>query len=168
MPVAALQTIPKGADVFIDSNIFIYALNGQSGQCRTLLEKISREEITGITSYHVVGEVTHQLMVAELIAAGGPGAAKPRKYLEEHPQVVQRLTQYWVGTESVLAMNLLFLTVDEGIIKGAHPIRQQSGLLNNDSLVAACMKYLGLTFIASNDKCFDAVTGFSVFKPTDL
>lgn len=168
MPIADLPTIPNGADVFIDSNIFIYALNGQSAQCSTLLKKISNEEITGITSYHVVGEVTHKLMVAEYIATGGPGAGNPRKYLEGHPDVVKKLTRYWVGTENVLAMNLLFLTVDAGIIQGAHPIRQQSGMLNNDSLIAACMKYLGLTFIASHDEGFEAVAGFSVFKPTDV
>jgi predicted nucleic acid-binding protein len=168
MPIAGLQTIPIGADVFIDSNIFVYALNGQSPQCSALLQRVSNEEIIGITSYHVVGEVTHKLMMAEFIAMGGPGANSARRYLKEHPGIVMGLTRYWTGVESVLAMNLLFLPVDEGIIKGAQPIRQQTGLLNNDSLITACMKYLGLTFIASNDEDFGAVNGFSVFKPTDV
>jgi len=168
MPIAGLQTIPLGADVFIDSNIFVYALNSQSPQCSALLQRVSNEEIIGITSYHVVGEVTHKLMIAEFLAAGGPGTNRPQKYLKEHPEIVSGLTHYWAGVESVLAMNLLFLPVDEGIIKGAQPIRQQSGLLNNDSLVASCMNYFGLTFIASNDEDFGAVNGFSVFKPTDI
>ncbi|MGH7746108.1 MAG: type II toxin-antitoxin system VapC family toxin, partial [Candidatus Dormibacteria bacterium] len=145
MPVTDLQTIPDGADVFIDSNIFVYAINGQSAQCRELLQKVSNEYITGVTSYHVVGEVTHKLMLAEFATIGGPAGGGARKYLEEHPEVVKELTRYWTGTESVLAMNLLFLPVDEGIVRSAQPIRQQSGLLNNDSLIAACMKYSGLT-----------------------
>lgn len=165
MPVADLGKIPNGADVFIDSNIFVYALNGRSAQCRALLEKVSNEEITGVTSYHVVGEVTHKLMIAECIAMGSPGT---RKYLEKHPSIVKGLTRYWSGTEIVLTMNLLFLSVDEGIIRSAQPIRQNFGLLNNDSLIAACMNHFGLTFIASNDEDFDAVSGFSVFRPTDI
>jgi|SRR5579859_3424134 len=168
MPVADLRTIPNGADVFIDSNIFVYALNGQSAQCRALLQKISNEEITGVTSYHVVGEVTHKLMLAECIAIGAPGTDKARRHLEEHPDIVKSLTHYWAGTKNVLEMNLLFLSVDEGIIRSAQPIRQHFGLLNNDSLIASCMNYLGLSFIASNDDDFDAVSGFSVFKPTDI
>src|SRR5271157_1919526 len=168
MPVSDLHTIPHGADVFIDSNIFIYALNGKSAQCAALLQRVSSEEVTGITSYHVVGEVTHKLMMAEFVATGGPGTNNPRNYLKEHPEIVKGLAAYWTGTQQVLAMNLLFLSVDEGIIKMAQPIREQSGLLNNDSLIAASMKYLDLTFIASNDEDFTAVSGFSVFKPTDL
>ena len=168
MPVSDLHTIPNGADVFIDSNIFIYALNGRSVECFDLLQRVSSEEVTGITSYHVVGEVTHKLMMAEYISMGGPGANSPRNYLKEHPEIAKGLTGYWVGTQQVLAMNLLFLSVDEGIIRMAQPIRTQSGLLNNDSLIAASMKYLGLTFIASNDEDFSAVSGLSVFKPTDI
>jgi predicted nucleic acid-binding protein len=168
MPIADLQAIPDGADVFIDSNIFVFALNGQSAQCRSLLDKVSNEEITGITSYHVVGEVTHKLMLAEYIATGGSGVGNARRYLEQNPSIVKSLARYWAGTEGVLALNLLFLPIDEGIIRSAQPIREESGLLNNDSLIAACMKYLGLTFIASDDEDFSAVGGFSVFKPTDL
>src|SRR5208337_3398427 len=130
MPVSDLHTIPNGADVFIDSNIFIYALNGASAQCLTLLQRVSNEEVTGITSYHVVGEVTHRLMIAECVAAGGP-AKGTQGYLKNHSEIVKGLTRYWEGAEKVLAMNLLFLPIDEGIIKMAQPIRQQVGLLNN-------------------------------------
>jgi len=132
-----------------------------------LLQRVSCEEITGITSYHVVGEVTHRLMMAECVAAGGP-AKGTQGYLKTHSEIVRHLSRYWEDAEKVLAMNLLFLPVDEGIIKMAQPIRQEAGLLNNDSLIVACMKYLGLTSIASNDEDFVSVGGFSVFKPTDV
>ena len=168
MPTADLLAVPDGADVFIDSNIFVYAMSGQSAQCLALLQKISKEEITGVTSYHVVGELTHKLMLAEYLAAKGPGAGNARKYLEEHPEIVRGLTRYWAGVERVLAMNILFVPVDEAIVRTAYPIRQQNGLVNNDSLIVAFMKHLGLTWIATNDDGFLAVSGLSVFKPTDL
>jgi predicted nucleic acid-binding protein len=78
------------------------------------------------------------------------------------------LTRYWAGVVRVLAMNVLFVSVDEAIVRSAHPIRRQHGLLNNDSLIVACMKHLGLSFIATNDEGFRAVSGFTVFKPSDL
>lgn len=167
MPIADLRNIPDGSEIFIDSNIFVYALSGRSPQCRSLLEKISLGEITGVTSYHVVGKVTHKLMLAEHLASGGSPAGA-RKYLEAHPEVVQRLTRYWTAIERVLAMNILFVAVEEATIRGAQAIRAQCGLLNNDSLIASSMMRLGLSVIASNDEDFHAVAGFSVFQPTDL
>lgn len=167
MPIADLRAIPDGSEIFIDSNIFVYALSGRSPQCHALLQKVSLGEITGVTSYHVVGEVTHKLMLAEHLTSGG-SLAGARKYLEAHPEVVQVLTHYWTAIERILAMNILFVPVDEATIRAAQAVRTQSGLLNNDSLIAATMMRLGLTNIASNDEDFAAIAGFSIFKPTDM
>src|SRR5271168_1254719 len=65
MPIADLASIPNGSEIFIDSNIFVYGLSGRSAQCHALLQKVSLAEITAVTSYHVVGEVTHKLMLAD-------------------------------------------------------------------------------------------------------
>ena len=163
-----LSDIPNGANVFIDANIFIYGLNGRSQQCRELLERVAREDVFGITSYLVVSEATHKFMLAEFQARGGPGSGNPRKYLKEHPEIVAALTQYWIEAQKILAMNLVFLALADEIISAAHPIRKVSGLLNNDSLIAASMQYLGVTSIASNDADFGNVQGFSVFRPSDI
>jgi hypothetical protein len=63
---------------FIDENIFIYGLSGRSGQCHQLLERCLREQVTGITLFETLSEVTHRLMVAEALAKGliGRGGAK--------------------------------------------------------------------------------------------
>ena len=114
------------------------------------------------------GRVHAQTDAGGIYRREGPGAGNARKYLEEHPEIVRGLKRYWAGVERVLAMNILFVPVDEAIVKAAHPIRQQNGLLNNDSLIVACMKHLGLTSIATNDDGFLAVSGLSVFKPADL
>jgi len=167
MPIADLASIPNGSEIFIDSNIFVYGLSGRSAQCHALLQKVSLAEITAVTSYHVVGEVTHKLMLAEHLANGG-SAIGARKYLEGHPQAVRTLIHYWTAVHRILAMNILFVPIDEATIRTAQAVRVQSGLLNNNSLIAASMMRLGLTVIASNDGDFAAVSGFSVFKPTDV
>ena len=65
MPVETLSALPGNSVVFIDANIFIYALSGQSGQCRQLLQRCLREEVTGITPFETVNEVTQRLMVVQ-------------------------------------------------------------------------------------------------------
>jgi predicted nucleic acid-binding protein len=47
-------------------------------------------------------------------------------------------------------------------------LRAEAGLLTNDSMIVACMRENGLSFLAGNDADFERVRKFTVFKPTDL
>jgi predicted nucleic acid-binding protein len=94
MAVQPLPNVPPHSFLFVDANVFVYGLSGQSGQCRGLLERCLREELTGITLFETVNEVTHRFMVAEalskgLISAGGA------KSLRANFGVIPRLTDYW-------------------------------------------------------------------------
>jgi predicted nucleic acid-binding protein len=68
----------------------------------------------------------------------------------------------------MLALNLLFMPVNETIIRNAQTVRQEAGLLTNDSMIVAAMREYGLSFLASNDSDFERVPDITVFKPTDL
>jgi predicted nucleic acid-binding protein len=68
----------------------------------------------------------------------------------------------------MLALNLLFMPVNETIIRNAQTVRQEAGLLTNDSMIVAGMREYGLSFLASNDADFERVRDITVFKPTDL
>jgi predicted nucleic acid-binding protein len=167
MPVQPLPALPDHSFIFIDANIFIYGLSGQSAQCRQLLERCLREELTGITLFETVNEVTHRLMIAEalskgLIAGGGT------KGLRQDFSLIPSLTDYWQNTERLLALNMLFMPVNEAILRGAQVERQAAALLTNDSMIVSCMREYGLSFLASNDADFERVAGFIVFKPSDL
>jgi predicted nucleic acid-binding protein len=167
MTVEALPNLPDRGFVLIDANIFIYALTGQSAECRHLIERCLHEEVTGIALFETVNEVTHRFMIAEalskgLITAGGAKALRGRF------QQIPTLTDYWVNTERLLALNLLFMPVNEAIIRNAHAVRQETGLLTNDSMLVACMREYGLSLLASNDADFERVRDITVFKPTDL
>jgi predicted nucleic acid-binding protein len=70
MAVDAVPNLPEGSFLFLDSNIFIYALTGQSTQCRHLLERCSREDVTGLAPFETVNEVTHRFMIAEALSKG--------------------------------------------------------------------------------------------------
>ena len=163
-----LSDIPNGANVFIDANCFYL-------RPKRTLPTVSRTIGTSSQRRRIWDyllpprqRATHKFMLAEFQARGGPGSGNPRKYLKEHPEIVAALTQYWIEAQKILAMNLVFLALADEIISAAHPIRKVSGLLNNDSLIAASMQYLGVTSIASNDADFGNVQGFSVFRPSDI
>jgi predicted nucleic acid-binding protein len=167
MALDSLPNLPDRSFVFIDSNVFIYALTAQSAQCRQLFERCLREEVTGIALFETVNEVTHRFMIAEalsngLITAGGARA------LRNKFQQIPTLTDYWLNTQRMLALNLLFMPVNETIIRNAQAVRQEAGLLTNDSMIVAGMREYGLSFLASNDSDFERVRDITVFKPTDL
>jgi len=70
MPAEPLADLPAHSFFFVDSNILIYGLSGASAQCQDLLDRCQREELTGITLYETINEVTHRLMVAEAVSKG--------------------------------------------------------------------------------------------------
>lgn len=57
---ALLDSLPDGSDIFIDTNVMLYGLTGASGQCKSLLERCSREEVFGATLFEVLHDATHK------------------------------------------------------------------------------------------------------------
>lgn len=167
MAASALPNIPSHSFVFIDANIFVYGVSRQSAQCLQFLDRCLREEVTGITLFETVNEVTHRLMVAEALSKGliTRGTAKR---LRESFRLIPGLADYWKNVERLLALNLLFVPVNEAILRSAHAERQAASLLTNDSMIVSCMREYGVSFLATNDADFERVAGVSVFKPTDL
>ncbi len=166
----ALAAIPAGSDLLIDANVFVYGLTAKSAQCKALLDRCSKEEVTGITLFEVLHEATHKFMLAEATQKG-VFAGKPErgaKYLAKHPEDVKLLADYWTNAQRLLALNLLFLPTDQNVVNKAQGERVAAGLLTNDSIIVAAMREYGISRIATNDALFDTVAGISVFSPTDV
>ena len=70
MAVEPLPNLPDRTFVCIDANILVYALAGQSAQCRQLIERCVREEVSAVVLFETVNEVTHRFMIAEAVAKG--------------------------------------------------------------------------------------------------
>jgi len=165
-----LPAIPNGSDLFVDANILVYAIERRSAECRALLERCSREEITGICSYSVLIEATYQLMVAEarrkghLPAVGG----NPGKFLRQNPVIASVLRDYWIDVDRIFSLNLLFLEADEPILRQAQIERENAGLLPMDSVIVSCMRSYGVSMLATRDADFERVNGIQVYQPTDI
>ena len=163
----ALPDFPTGSSIIIDANIFIYAFDGRSSQCRALLTRCANEEVVGITTAEIVNEVCHRLMLAEAMAK----RALPRPSaisLKRKPQVVRRLEEYWPRVVAIFDLNIIVLPLDEARIRRAQEIRAVYGLLTNDSLLVAAALEVGVNSIATRDDDFDRVAQLTVYKPSDL
>ncbi|HKP13192.1 MAG TPA: type II toxin-antitoxin system VapC family toxin [Blastocatellia bacterium] len=167
MPARPLSLIPDGSNIFIDANIFVYGLSGQSAQCRYLLERCSREELTGVTLFETVNEATHRFMLAEA-AAKGIIPQISAGHLRKRFKAIATLNDYWQETERILNLNLLFIATDESIIRSAQSERQRGLLLTNDSMIVACMRNYGISLLATKDSDFERISGITVFAPDDV
>jgi predicted nucleic acid-binding protein len=167
MPPQSLLSLTSGTDVFIDANILIYGLTGQSAQCRAFLDRCAREELVGISLIEIVNEATHRFMLAEAFAKGiitKESASHLRKQFKQ----LSSLNVYWTNTERILNLNILLQATNEIIIHGAQPERVAAGLLTNDSMIVSCMRDFGIRALATNDGDFERVIGITVYKPDDI
>ena len=162
-----LPALPRGALVFVDANIFIYGLLGESRQCAHLIERCRKEEVAGVTTTEVVGEVCHRLMVKEAMDLGlirRPAAAA----LKSKHDAIRGLRKYWELTARIFRWNLVVLGSNEARHRTAQRIRDAYGLLTNDSLVAAACFEHDIQSLASRDTDFDLITELKVYSPSDL
>ena len=167
MAAQLLEGIPDGSDVFIDANILIYGISGQSQQCRQLLERCSREEVIGICLFEIVNEATHRFMLAEARSKGLITSETARD-LRQNFRLIPTLTDYWRDTERMLSLNILLLATNEDVVRVAQNERFSAGLLTNDSMLVSCMRQYGVRLIATRDADFERVAGITVFRPNDL
>ena len=162
-----LSAVPRGTLVFVDANIFIYGLIGESRQCAHLIERCRKEEVAGVTTTEVVGEVCHRLMVKEALDLGlirRPAASA----LKSKHDVIRRLRKYWELTARIFRWNLVVLGSNEARHRAAQRIRDVYGLLTNDSLVAAACFEHDIQSLASRDIDFDLIIELKVYSPSDL
>ena len=162
-----LSALPDGTLVFVDANIFIYGLLGESRQCADLIERCRKEEVAGVTTTEVVGEVCHRLMVKEAMDLGM--IARPAaSALKSKHNAIRRLRKYWELTARIFQWNLVVLGSSEARHRAAQRIRSEHGLLTNDSLVAAACSEHNIRSLATRDADFDVIPQLTVYSPPDL
>jgi predicted nucleic acid-binding protein len=163
-----LEQVLNGSTVFIDANIFIYAVGQKSQQCRQLLRRCASRAVTGKTTTAVIAEVCHRRMLIEARAKGIlPAKATPQD-LAKKRTMLTRLTDYEQEVRDLLAGEVRVEPVLVEDFPVALVLQKQFGLLTNDSLNLAVAKRLGLTEIATADADFTAAQGFVVYSPDDL
>ena len=160
--------LATGDSVLVDANTLIYHFGPHPGfgtACRQLVGRIENQDLLGFTSTHILGEVAHQLMIAETLTWPGWSAGKVKKRLCQQPAALQTLTGFRTAVATVLQSRITVLTIAPDLLGAAATISQQYGLLTNDALTVALMQTNGLTRIASHDSDFDRVPGLTRYTP---
>lgn len=162
-----LPALPGGTLVFVDANIFIYGLLGQSPQCTDLIERCRKEDVAGVTTIEVVGEVCDRLMVKEALDLGlisRPAAS----VLKSKHDAIRGLRKYWELTARIFQWNLVVIGSNDARHRGAQRIREEHGLLTNDSLIVAACSERDIRSLATRDADFDLIPELTVYSPSDL
>ena len=160
--------LPVAASVFLDANILLYHFTADpkfGAACTDLVERVERQELIGITSTHVVSEVTHRLMTIEAASQFGRPFAGIAGWLQKHPANVQQLTRFRLALQELPRYRIQVLVIPADLLDAAAAVTQQTGLLHNDSVIVALMRMHGLTNLASADTDFDRVPGLTRYAP---
>lgn len=163
-----LDQVPAGARLFVDANILVYHFQPHPGfgpTCHRLLERIERQDVEGLTSTNLLGELAHRLMVLEAGTLPGWSGGKVLNRLKQHPGVVKQLTLFQTAVESVLQSKIQVLTIPPLLVSTAATLSRQHGLLTNDAVILALMQAHGLTHLASHDAHFDSVSVITRYAP---
>lgn len=124
--------ISVGATVFVDASPFIHHFepNALFGPASTdFLERIENQDISGVTTTHIISEVAHRLMTIEAMQAFGWKSAGIALRLRNHPAEVQTLTRFRQAVQEILLFNVQILSIDRAWLDSAAAVSQQTGLL---------------------------------------
>jgi predicted nucleic acid-binding protein len=156
--------LATGDAVFVDANTLIHLFqpHPQLGPfCHQLIQRIDSQDLVGLTSSHVVSEVSHRLMTVEANRTMGWQIAGIGNRLRTNPQEVQKLNLFRRAVEQIAQSRLQILIVTPPTLVAAVALCQQLGLLTNDAITVALMQAHGLTKVASSDTDFDRVPGIT-------
>lgn len=160
--------LPAGASVFVDANPLVdhFSANPTTGAaCQALLARIANQELIGITSVHILGEMSHRLMTIEACALFGWPYKGIAQRLAGHPAEILKLHAFRQALDDVVAFGLRVLPIAPAHVFSAADLARQHGLLYNDALVVAVMQEQGFQNLASSDADFDRVPGISRYAP---
>jgi predicted nucleic acid-binding protein len=164
-----LADIAAGTTVFVDANIFVFALTNHPTHgvaCDTFLDRIENQEIIAVTSTHVLGEVVHRIMTIEAADRFGWPVQGIANRLRRHPAEVQQLSRPRQALDEITTARVTALAVTSVHVTSAADTSRQLGLLYGDALIVVIMRDEQLTQLASLDADFDGVPGLTRHSPT--
>ena len=166
----SLANIPADVTVFIDANVFVYhfcaSTNSVSDKCTDFLQKVESGMIQAVTSTSVVLETLHRAMIYEVTEKTGLEPIGAMRKLQKNPEIIQTLTQYSEIPQSISDIGTQVISVSYQTILDSRSWREKYGLLVNDSIITALMDKNGLKDLATNDKDFERISVFRIWKPS--
>lgn len=160
--------LPDGSTVFLDANTLIYHFSSHPAfgpPYRSLIERVARNEIQGLTSSHVLTNAAHRLMTIEACDAFNWPIARIAQRLNQHHSRIPLLSNFRFAVEDVPNIGIQVVPVTVADVIKAAEISQTAELLSNDALIVAVMQRCGVVMLASHDSDFDRVAGLTRYAP---
>jgi predicted nucleic acid-binding protein len=163
-----LDSIPSASRVFVDANIFIYhfvADPNYGAECSRLIQRIEDQDISAITTFTVLSEISHRLMTMEAhLVLKWPYAGIASRLRRDHVTIA-KLTWPVTAFDYLRALPMDCLAGDPTQIALALQLTKHHGLLTNDALSLAAMETQQVVLIASTDADFDRIPGITRYSP---
>jgi predicted nucleic acid-binding protein len=160
--------IPAGAALFLDANTLIYHFTPDpvfGPACRSLLERIARQEVAAMTSAHVLTNAAHRLMTIEAMVRNGWPDKGLVSRLKKHHHEIRNLDRQRQAIDEIGVFGIQVVSITQTLVATAAVISQQHELLSGDALIVAVLQAHGLTNLASCDTDFDRVPGITRYGP---
>lgn len=163
-----LSDVSDSSHIYIDANIFVYHFTGVSAECTSFLKRVAAGEVVGYIGIHTLAEVAHRLMIIEAQTKGLITGGNPARKLSKQRHLIRQLHTYRDDTTTVsrIVPHVLALTVD--VFERSDQVRQQHGLLVNDSLIYTMLDLYGIPHLASADVGFAGLPNVRAYSPSDL
>ncbi len=163
-----INSLPAGARVLVDANIFIYYLGGLSADCKVFLRRVALGDVEAYITTIIIAETLHRRMVAEAVTKGLISPGQPVKKLKANPAVITTLTDYITEIEKLLRLPFIVAEITAADIAASHNLRRTHGFFVNDSINLACALRLGVSDIITHDSDFARVPAVQVWQPADI
>ena len=168
----SLAHVPSGTRVFVDASILALYFTDHpylADACEAFLLRCVREELVGFTSVIAASETIHRVMVNEARTnLGFATSAETVNYLKRHPEAVKGLRQHLAVASKIYHLGVKILPVGYKDLHRGNRVRQQYGLMTNDSLIVAVMQRHRLRHLATHDRDFARVSTLHVWRPVPL
>ncbi|MDH7513474.1 MAG: type II toxin-antitoxin system VapC family toxin [Clostridiales bacterium] len=163
-----LAEIPEGEGVAIDTNILVYANQGQSDECIKFLRRCACGDLHGIVPLPMVAELVHALMLIEARENNWIERQNPSRALAGRPDLIRRLVRYEIQVREFFGIGLRIEPAQGADVLEALRVQREVGLLTNDALLLAVARRLNCISVASADKTIAAAPGFTFYAPGDV
>ena len=92
-----LKDLPVGTRIFVDTNIFLYAISDHpqfGGSCNAFFDRVKTGEIHGEVSVIVLNELVHKLVIAEIADGEGLRPMQVLRRIKADRTLLQNLAAY--------------------------------------------------------------------------
>lgn len=165
-----LRKLPADSEVFIDTNVFLYAISDHPRYgvaCDGFLDRVKTEEIKGRISVIVLNELLHKLILGEIAEKENIKLSQVIRVIRKNREMLKDLKAYDIVEDIETNYNLSVTGLNQDDFDEARKLMKKEFLLSNDALHLAVMRREEIVNLATRDSDFATVEGIEIWEPEE-